>query len=141
MSFEQIWERAHEFQFSTEDDVPLCPFAQQFVEWARELSSKVRAKPDLVTINQAKILLIDKYFEWRGIVPKSHRNRIGPGGHQCIFHVFEMTYQGLRAIELSLTPPMLFIPPPPPAPTPYIPPPPPPPPQIAGVFIGELDDE
>lgn len=136
MSFERIWQQAKEFDFSTEEQSSLCPFAEKFSEWVRELGTKVTRDSSIVTVNQAKIMLIDKYFEWRAVVPKAHRNRIGVSGHHCIFHVFVQTYELLKAVELSLTPPMLFLPP-----SPLPPAPPPSPPQIAGIFIGEIGDE
>jgi hypothetical protein len=131
-NFSSLWNALEEFELpSDQPAVPSCLFAQKFSEWATELCAKVTREPGIVSVNQAKVLLLDKYFEWRSVVPKAHRNRIGKSGHVCIFHVFEQTYLTLKTVELSLTPPMLFVPPPPLAP--------PPPPQIAGVFLGELD--
>jgi hypothetical protein len=58
----------------------------------------------------------DKYFEWRSTVPKSHKNRIGETtSHLCIFNVWLEGYKTLRAVELSLTPPLVLLPPAPPA--------------------------
>lgn len=132
-SFEELWNRAEEFELP-DAEAEICIFARKFSEWTRELCASSTQSASLVAINQAKILLIDKYFEWRSVVPKAHRNRMSGGGHICIFQVFEQAYITLRAVELALTPPMLFIPPPP------LPPlSPPPPPQIAGIFLGELD--
>lgn len=129
--FEALWNHVEDFEFTQERS--FCVFAQKFSEWAKELCAKAADDTSIVKINQAKILLVDKYFEWRSVVPKSHRSRVGMTGHFCIFHVFEQAYDGLRAFELALTPPMLFLPA---APAPLLPPPPP---QIAGIFIGELD--
>ena len=126
-SFGTIWNRVDEFEVPREI-IEWCPYARKFAEWAASLI-QTSTQGDLVRVNQAKILLVDKYFEFRSYVPKSHRNRIGSGGHRCIYHVFEQAYENLRLLELSLTPPMLFLPPPPP-----------PPPQIAGIFLGGLED-
>lgn len=127
--FESLWKGDGGWEFS-----PLppnyCVFARKFSEWTLEFCAKVTQAGDLVAINQGKILLVDKYFEWRSVVPKNHRDRLSATGHTCIFRVFEQAYMTLRAMELALTPPMLFLPPPP-----YMPPPP----QIAGIFLGELD--
>jgi hypothetical protein len=124
--FETIWSRVDEFAVPKEA-IKWCPYARKFAEWSATLVSTSQ-RPHLVEVNQAKVLLLDKYFEWRSHVPKSHRDRVGPGGHRCIYHVFEQTYEKLKVIELSLTPPLLFLPPPPP-----------PPPQIAGLFLGGMD--
>lgn len=115
----------------------LCDYALKFSQWAEELCAGATQHPTIVGINQAKIQLIDKYFEWRTFAPKRHRSYMftGANSHVCLWHVFEAAYDRLKLLELSLTPPMLFVPaPPPPLP------PPPPPPQIAGIFIGELDE-
>lgn len=129
-SFEWLW-HSHDFELP-EEQPNLCVYAQKFQEWAQELCIKATQNPTIVSVNQNKVLLIDRYFEWRSFSPKKHRNYTG-AAHTCIFHVFEMAYNRLKVVELSLTPPMLFIPPPPPPPLP--------PPTIAGVFIGELDGE
>jgi hypothetical protein len=140
VSFEGLWHQ-HDFELppvapaSTEEKQNYCIYARKFSEWSEELCVGALSGPSLVSINQAKVLLLDKYMEWGNSVPKKHRTYTA-GGHTCIFHTFIMAYNRLRVVELSLTPPMLFIPPPP-----LPPPPPPPPPQIAGVFIGELEDE
>ena len=107
------------------DEPEVCRYAQAFSGWAAQ-ALDLGEEPNVVAVNQAKVLLVDKYFDYFSVVPKRHRYHSSPRGHICIFQVFLQYYQQLRALELSLTPPMLFLPPPPP-----------PPPQIAGIFIGE----
>lgn len=144
-SFGGLWHRNdNEIDFPTQpgqEGPNLCVYAQKFSDWAEQLCGGVLQDPTIVGINQAKVQLLDKFFEWRTFAPKRHRTITaggvsGPTGHTCIFHVFVAAYERLKVVELSLTPPMLFLPP---APTPS--PPPPAPPQIAGVFIGEVEDE
>ena len=104
--------------FNSPQAQPHCAYATRFKEWTETLYASVGAAVKLdnagaaVAVNQAKVLLVDKYFEWRAAAPKSHRNRTGEG-HICLFHVFDETYRTLRALELSLTPPLLFLSPPP----------------------------
>ncbi|HEX9987305.1 MAG TPA: hypothetical protein VGE45_02370 [Chloroflexia bacterium] len=112
-------------------------YARKFTIWAEGLCVHVTEDPSIISINQAKVLLLDKYMEWRSFVPKRHRTYTR-NAHTCIFHVFEIAYDRLKVVELSLTPPMLFLPVPAPPPPPPLPPPPPP--QIAGVFIAELEE-
>lgn len=133
-SFESLWNRFEEFELPIEQPA-ICVYAQTLSEWTTELCANVARAPGIVAVNQSKVLLVDKYFEWRNAVPLSHRNRVGKIGHICIFHVFEKAYERLKVIELALTPPLLFLPEPPPPPPPALPPP-----QIAGIFIGELDN-
>jgi hypothetical protein len=137
-NFFALWNSLEEFDPTHDQpDVPTCLFAQEFSKWATELYTKATSNPSIVAINQAKVLLTDKFFEFRGLVPKAHRRRIGKAGHECIFQVFEKTYLALRWTEIQLTPPKFSEERPSPPPLP----PPPPPPQIAGIFLGELLDE
>ncbi len=144
-SFRGLWHRNdNDFELPTQsgqEGPSLCVYARKFSGWAEELCAGATEDHTLIGINQAKVQLLDKFFEWRTFAPKRHRNYTasnanGPTGHICIFHVFQAVYERLKVLELSLTPPMLFLPTPPPPPAS-----PPPPPQIAGVFIGELEDE
>ena len=136
MDFNELWQR-HQFELPTRDEgqVNVCVYARTFSIWAEELCLASTQNPSIVTINQNLILLVTKYMDWRTAVPKKHRSYTG-SSHTCIFHIFETAYNRLKVLELALTPPMLFLPPPPPPP-----PAPPPPSQIAGVFLGELDEE
>ena len=112
-----------------EPETEWCQLAQYFLDWVDWLFKKIISeKPNIILVNQAKLLLSDKYFEWRSYAPKSHRDRIGSRGHNCIFQVFVQAYERLKLLELSLTPPKLFLPSEPP------------PPQIAGIFLGDLDE-
>ncbi len=131
--FESLWTEPG----ATEEERPiLCRFAVAFQPWAETLVRPILQQPTLVGINQAKILLLDKYFEWRNIAPKGHRDKVSGAGHTCLWHVFEAAYTRLKEAELSLTPPMLFVPAPPPmlpastAPSTQ---------QIAGIFLGEQE--
>ena len=126
--FETVLTRLDDFEFASKS-IDYCPYGQQFAEWTSELVITVSHQPDVVSVNQAKLLLQDKWHEWRSTVPRRHRNHRGSHGHICIFQVYLQAYNQLRLIELSLTPPLLFLPPPPP--------PPPPPRQLAGIFLGE----
>jgi hypothetical protein len=101
-------------------DRDLCPYAEEFLEWAEALCDEHCRT--LIKIAQAKVLLLDKYYDWRDYVHRSHRFHTGEQGHFCIFHVLDYAYRRLRLAELSLTGPMLFVPkPPPPAPPPSMP--------------------
>jgi hypothetical protein len=128
--FESLWT---EPMTAEEEQPSLCRFSVPFQQWAETLITPVLQRPTHVGINQAKILLLDKYFEWRNVAPRAHRDKVNTAGHTCLWHVFEAAYNRLKEAELSLTPPMLFVPPPPPA----LPPPTQPSrPQITGIFLG-----
>lgn len=101
-----------EFSFSTEEPDAHCSYACVFQEWTEELASQLLVQATIVSINQAKVLLLDQYQKWRDSVPKAHQSYTG-NRHICIFHVFDDFYKRLRMAELSLQPPMLFLPEPP----------------------------
>ena len=129
ISFEKIWEDLEEFELSN-DSPKWCKFSVAFNKWSDTLC-QFTEDSTLISINQAKVILLDKYFDLRRFVNKKHRDRIGSRGHVCIFHVFEQTYIRLRAAELSLSGPLILYPPDPPPQTP---------PQIAGIFLGEFEE-
>lgn len=107
-----------------------CEYARLFRHWGTELLAEyVEHDPTPLRLAQAKVLLLDRYFEWRASVPKSHRNRIGENGHICLHHTFEWIFLQIRLKQLSIMPVQVFNPPPTP--------PPPSSPQIAGILLGE----
>jgi len=135
MSFEErfhnIWRQISDIEMP-EPAENKCFYSQGFTTWVEQLISNI-INPTAVSINQATVLLLDKYFEWHRYVPAEHRWRLGQRGHICIFQVFEAAYDHLKVIELSLTPPLLFLP----NNEPIIIPPSP---RIAGIFLGETLD-
>ena len=131
--FETMWRRFDDLEFS-EGPTEVCDYAQGLLGWAAQ-ALDFSQDASVVALNQAKLRLVDKYFDYFSNAPKRHRYHSGPKGHICISHVFRRLYWQLRATELLLTPPMLFLPPLPPPPLP--PPPPPAPVQIAGILFGE----
>ncbi|MFC2065194.1 hypothetical protein ACFLXB_08890 [Chloroflexota bacterium] len=130
--FENIWRQVSDLELP-EPTENKCFYAHGFTEWVEQLYSTL-SEPTVVTINQAKVLLLDKYFEWHRYVPMEHRMRLGFRGHICIFQVFEAAYDHLKVIELSLTPPLLFLPS-------YEEVIAPPQPRLAGIFLGESTDQ
>ena len=139
-AFDEIWQRYTTGEFTpAPEEEKSCSYARHFGRWAEGPYQEEARSPTHIGINQKMLLLTKKYFEGRAAVPKRHRDRVGERSHVCIFHIFERFYQRYMVLELSLTPPMLFLPPPPPPPPA---PPPPPPPPILGITLGEvLGDE
>ena len=126
-SFYYHWNRIERFEIPEPLDHTICVYALSFQKWVEELG-KMMENPTEIVVNQVKILLTDKYFDWERLVPQSHRQHQGAHGHTCIYQVFKKGYENLRIVELSLTPPLISYPPP------VIPPPKP---IIGGLFIGE----
>lgn len=115
-----------------EETEDICEFGKHFRAWTKQYCEPAIQSRDLIQINQCKIRLLDRFFDWRAAVPKSHRNRIGEHSHTCIFHIFEVAYNSLRIAELSLSGPPIYIPPPP-QPKSLA--------QIAGYYIGEVVED
>ena len=138
MSFEDrfysFWNRIEGLEVAEPEDDTICIYALSFQKWIDELAN-LMDHSNAVAVNQAKILLTDKYFDWERLVPQTHRQRLGVHGHTCIYQVFKLAYDKIRILELSIVPPPLYLPPQPPPTIPK-------PPNIAGIFIGEgIDDE
>lgn len=127
-------------EFLPQGQTTYCAYAAQFKRWSDALcttaatTAQAAGAEGAVAVNQAYVQLLTKYFDWRSAVPKSHRNRIGDLGHTCIFHVFAQAYQQLRTVELSLSPPLLFLP--------VAPAEPPPQPvyKLTGIPLGEIEE-
>lgn len=127
-TFLNAWNSIEGLEIPEESDHTICVYALSFQKWIDELA-KMLENLNEVAVNQAKILLTDKYFDWERIVPQSHRQRLGVHGHTCIYQVFKKAYENLRVVELSLTPPPIYN-----SPQPL---PQPKQPMIGGLFIGE----
>lgn len=130
--FLKIWNSIGKLEIPEQPEYTICIYALRFQEWVDQLMPALD-KLDVISINQTKILLADKFFDWQRFVPQSHRHRLGIHGHTCVFQVFERAYEKLRFVELGLTPPMVFLP---------SEPPPKPSPNLGGIFLAEgLDND
>lgn len=111
------WNPHSDFEFRPPDKEPkMCVHAQDFAAWITENIHPLLKYPNPISINQSKLRILDRYFDYRAAVPKAHRDCISDRSHVCIFHTFERAFQELRLCELKLLPPLLFIPPAPSAP-------------------------
>jgi len=136
--FASILRRKQEAEAKAE--IPLenrCIFARDFATSLEEICGPLLKTRTLISLNQAKVLLLDKYFEWRAYVPKSHRSRMAETGHTCIFYVFEEAYRQIKLAELALAPPRLYEPPQLPMILPPEPPQIPPPPTFSDMAVDE----
>src|SRR5689334_4244347 len=112
--FEELVQQHDQFTFERPDELEqgeLCAYARSFASWVKQTCQSALNPPSALSINQAMLLLLKKYFEWRDAVPHAHRNRAGNTGHVCVYHIFDRGYHRLRVAELVLTPPILVQPP------------------------------
>ena len=74
--FDTIWGRFANLEFEAPVVQPdRCQYALTFSEWVEELL-RDSVPPSIVTVNQAKVQLVDKFFEWRKFVPRSHQRHV-----------------------------------------------------------------
>lgn len=110
-----------------------CGYARLFHHWGTELLVEyIHTDPTPMRLAQAKVLLVDRYFEWRSTIPKSHRMPLGEKGHICLHQVFEQFFLKIRLVQLSVMPVQIFTLPTPP------PPPPARPSALLGITLGEV---
>ena len=130
-----MWHRHEDFAFAEAVEETYCEAAKAFAPWVDDLMERTTASGSAIAVNQAKVLLLDRYWAWYASLPQKHRNHIGQRSrHTCIFQVFSEGYMRLRALELSITPPRVIEQPPSlPTPRPSIV-------EVPALFIGELDD-
>lgn len=139
--FSTIWRQTQ--GKGEEDKKAPCPIAAEFLKKVEEVlfhplgTGATRGK-----VAQAKYMLQEEYHTWRKSMPAHHS--ASASRHSCLADVYERCYDRLHLLELSLRPTMPLIleyeehvamklAPPVPQPSP--------PPQIAGIFIGEHDDD
>ncbi len=93
-----------------------CAYAKQFVAWRDTVCQKALASSNVILLNQTRLKVANRYYEFYVSVPEYHKHCLGNGDHLCIFSVFIETMHKLREHELNIDPPLLFEPPPPPPP-------------------------
>ena len=117
-SFHTIWDRVERFKFDElipDEQALWCGYAREFYEWLQRFVLN-DTDYDLGELNQAKLIVLEKYLEFRSFVPRAHQERINDHGHICIYHIFIRACEQLKITELRLQKPMLFIQQPPPPP-------------------------
>lgn len=78
-----------------------CEHAVAFVAWANERFEHLSNEPTPATLNQARLELLDKYFDWLQAVSNQHRITVpGANSHVCILEVFQAGYFYLTELAL-----------------------------------------
>ena len=87
-----------------------CEHAKGYSSWVENwlFPKIVTEKPDIVSINQAKIFLTGHYRVLRLKASKRCRNYCSDRGHVCIFHIWDQTYERLEALESTVEKPKLI---------------------------------
>mgnify|MGYP001145119920 CR=1 FL=1 len=132
----QAWERHNTFAFSEKaEELVSCRYAEQFSRYVEEQYQAAAQNPSHIALNQALLQVCKKYWEWFYVIPKSHRHVVDGRKHRCVHLVFREAYEKLKALEMMLQPPILYLPPPPPPPaSPVLD-------RFSGVTLGEVIGE
>jgi hypothetical protein len=106
------------FTFFEEEDEPVAqtdPFAQYCADskayWRytdEALNKYVRSTIDPIRLAQAKVLITDRYLEFRAYASKTHRDKIGDKGHICLYQVWIAAMHEIRVRQLALEPPRVM---------------------------------
>ena len=125
-TFHQIWNGEDTIDlFEFEEQLPepsppnICEPAQAFLDWA-DRTLVFNEHSDMVTINQAKVMLLERYMSWLGDVSKRHKYHLSERGHTCIFQIFVRVYSRIKTVEYKVLPPLILPPKPPPPPKPEV---------------------
>jgi len=82
-----------------------CPFALMFQAWVALLVKKYDKTTDLDDLNQMKVAILDRYFQFRAHMPRNHRwDDVSGPDHLCVFSVFERSIVDIIERQLSLPP-------------------------------------
>jgi len=81
-----------------------CEYALLFLDWVQEnIDEEIVGKNiTVLTLIIAKAILTDQYRFLRRQVNKKCRNKVSDRGHECIFHIWDQSYQRLEKIESRL---------------------------------------
>ena len=104
-AFTDLWGRSGTLVF----EVRRCEAADTFRQWTEQLCTAAEDRRAAVAINQAKVLLLDRYFAFTTTVDVAHLSEsMGlDADHDCLYQVFVAAYDRLRRAELTLQPPRL----------------------------------
>lgn len=101
--FDELWRQGEALVL--QPAAPYCEHAAAFRTWLQaHVEPLLTTSPSVSALTQAKVLTLDKYFEWRRCVPHRHKGIGGKGKHLCLFQVFEQTYEKIKQAELALAP-------------------------------------
>jgi hypothetical protein len=88
-----------------------CRWAAEFEEWAVQHVQTVLRDSTIERINQGKLVLLDKYYEWRSSTPPNHKAQNGKRGkHRCLLDVMDDIYGVLNRTSRRISPPVLTRP-------------------------------
>jgi len=65
--FTSIWRCGAQDVFELREVPDISGLCAEVTEWTTELSVNLERSPTIVAVNQDKVMLVDKYFEWRNV--------------------------------------------------------------------------
>lgn len=104
-TFESVWQTDSRFECEIPDKHAPCARAEEFQDYVDRLFEGRLDNADQVVLNQMKVEVQDRYYDYRSSAPRRHQNISGIGsGHRCIFAVFIDACKCLREKERAILP-------------------------------------
>lgn len=89
--------------------VEYCSDSKAYWRYTDEVLNKyVRGTTDLMRLAQAKVLISDRYVEFRAYATREHRDKLGGKGHICLYQVWIASMHEVRTKQLALEPPKVL---------------------------------
>src|SRR5215213_7431933 len=108
---DQQWNLFRDWTLEPAEKAQPCAYAQEFATWRDTVCQAALASTNLIVLNQIRLKVVNRYYEFFVSVPKAHQRCLGSRKHVCIFSVFIETMQLLKEHELRIDPPLLLEPP------------------------------
>lgn len=86
--------------------ISYCADGKAYWRYTDEVLTKyVRGTTNEIRLAQAKVLITDRYLEFRAYAAKPHRDKVGDKGHVCLYQVWIASMHEVRTKQLALEPP------------------------------------
>lgn len=108
MSFETIMRTLPQMNTPAAPTGPTwCPPAERFHAVAEALTTTLLTTPTAMSLNQAKVVLVDLYLAVRAEAGHAHRDKLSPRGHACVYRAFIERLEQLNVLAVTVLPPVL----------------------------------
>jgi hypothetical protein len=86
-----------------------CDDSKAYWHYTDEVLNRyVRGNTDLMRLAQAKVLITDRYLDYRAYATREHRDKLGVKGHICLYQTWIAGMHEVRTKQLSLNPPRVL---------------------------------
>lgn len=86
-----------------------CTDSKAYWHYTDEVLNRyVRGSTDQIRLAQAKVLLTDRFLDFRAYATREHRDKLGDKGHTCLYQVWIAAMHEIRTKQLTLDPPRVM---------------------------------